>query len=181
MAIQKETYTIAEYSELANAPDNNRILELIDGELVEKMPSFTPSRIAAKVIFFLTQFNMQHDLGYVTGADGGYVMGEGNVFIPDVGYISKQRLPEEPRREVPVPPDLAIEVKSPTDSIRDLRKKAERYIDFGTRLVWLVFPETQTVEVYVPDVDVITRTIDDSLDGGEVLPGFTLAVREVFV
>ncbi|MCS7072215.1 MAG: Uma2 family endonuclease [Anaerolinea sp.] len=157
-----------------------RILELIDGELVEKMPSFTPSRIAARISFFLMQYLMERDLGYVTGADGGYVLNEGNVFIPDVGFITRARLPEAPAREAPVPPDLAVEVKSPTDTIRELRRKAEQYLAAGTRLVWLVFPDDRRVEVYDGDADVITLSDGDTLTGGALLPGFTLSVRDIF-
>lgn len=181
MAVQREKLTLAEYSDFANAPEReNLIYELIHGELVEKMPSFTPSRIAVRISRRLDTYVDEHDLGYVTGADGGYIMSGEDVFIPDVGYISKARLPQTPVREVPVPPDMAVEVKSPTDSKREMRKKAERYLDFGTQLVWLVFPDERLVEVYVPEEDVITVDIDGVLDGGDVLPGFTLPVREIF-
>ena len=144
------------------------------------MASFEPSRIAARIVRLIGNFIDERDLGYVTGADGGYIMPNGDVLIPDVAYISKERMPAEPQREAPVPPDLAVEVKSPTDSKRQMRKKAERYLDNGARMVWLVFPEDQLVEVYVPDEDVKTFGLDTALDGGEVLPGFTLAVRAIF-
>lgn len=182
MAIDKQLYTLDEYHSILDMPENrDRILELIDGELVEKMPSFTPSRIAMNISFFFKLYLREHPLGYVTGADGGYIMPNGNVLIPDVGYISKVRLPEEPEREAPVPPDLAVEVKSPTDSKRAMRRKAERYLELGTRIVWLVFPDEQQVEVYLSNEDVKTVGVDGTLEGGEVLPGFTLSVRELFL
>lgn len=123
---------------------------------------------------------LKNNIGYVTGEAGGYIMDAENVLIPDVGYISKERLPETPEREAPVPPDLAVEVKSPTDRIRNMRNKAEAYLTFGTRMVWLVFPEDQTIEVYLPDEDVKTLTVEDTLEGGEVLPGFTLPIHDIF-
>lgn len=157
-----------------------RILELIDGELVEKTPSFVPSAVAMTIGAYLRLYVRERDLGYVTGADGGYVLNEGNVFIPDVGFITRARLPEAPAREAPVPPDLAVEVKSPTDTIRELRRKAEQYLAAGTRLVWLVFPDDRRVEVYDGDADVITLSDGDTLTGGALLPGFTLSVRDIF-
>lgn len=106
MAVEKLTYTVAQFQEFESLRENvDRILELIDGEIVEKMPSFTPSRIASRIARFLGNFADEHQLGYVTGEAGGYVMSEGNVFNPDVGYISKERLPEKPEREAPVPPE----------------------------------------------------------------------------
>ena len=181
MAAEKVTYTVDEFQEIESLPENaERILELIDGEIVEKMPSFTPSRIASRIGRFIGNFADERNIGYVTGEAGGYLMAEGNVFNPDVGYISKARLPEEPEREVPIPPDMAVEVKSPTDSKRAMRRKAEKYLASGTRLVWLVFPDEQAVEIYTPDSDVQLFGIEDVLNGGDVLPGFTLKVSDIF-
>src|SRR4051812_23821631 len=116
MDIQSKIYTIEEFQEFEALPEHaGQIFELIDGEIIQKMPSFTPSRIASRINRFIGNFVDARDLGYVTGADGGYVMSPGNVFNPDVGFISKKRLPTEPEREAPVPPDMAVEVKSPTD------------------------------------------------------------------
>ncbi len=159
---------------------HNRLFELVDGEIVEKVASYTPSRIALKVGRFIGNWLDEHPIGSVTGADGSYIMAEAQVYMPDVGYISKARMPQAPEREVPMPPDLAVEVKSPTDSLRELRRKAENYIAFGTRLVWLVLPESATVEVYEGANDVVTLTRDDTLTGGAALPGFTMPVRTLF-
>jgi Uma2 family endonuclease len=181
LAVHRKLYSVQEFWDIENQPENaDRILELIEGEIVEKMPSFTPSRIASRINRVVGNFVDKRHLGYVTGEAGGYVISPGNVFNPDVGYISKERLPEVPEREAPVPPDLAVEVKSPTDSKRAMRRKAEKYLSAGTRLVWLVFPEQQLVEVYTPDEDVQVVGIDGTLDGGDVLPGFRLPVREIF-
>lgn len=150
MAIHDRTQrlTTAEFLAYCDLPENaDRILEFIDGEIVEKMPSFAPSEIEATIIFYLKRYTMEHRSGHITTADGGYLMPNGNVFIPDVAYISKERLPERPPREAPVPPDLAFEVKSPTDYKRKMRSKADKYIEAGTRLDWLVFPNEQIVEV----------------------------------
>jgi len=179
MVIGEKRFTVTEFHTWCERPENkNRLYELIQGEIVEKMASFTPSKIGMRIGRFVGNFS--DEIGYVTGADGSYVLSEDYEFMPDVGYISKARLPQEPEREVQGPPDFAIEVKSPTDSKRELRKKAEDYLRFGTKMVWLVFPEDKRVEVYVPGQDVQEFGMDDTLDGGDVLPGFTLPVRDVF-
>lgn len=177
----KTRYTLAEFHTFANDPDNaDKLYELIDGEIVEKMGSFTPSQIAATISMFINLWARETRLGYVTGADGSYTISDENEFIPDVAYISKERMPERPPREAPIPPDLAVEVKSPNDRLRAMRRKAETYLERGTKLVWLVFPDTQTVEVYAMDADVVEYKVGDTLTGGEVLPGFTLAVEDIF-
>lgn len=179
MAVQEKRYTLAEFHAFSELPENkNRLLELINGEIVEKVASFTPSKIAMRIGRFIGNF--ADPIGYITGADGSYILSPEHEFMPDVGYISKARLPHEPERQVQGPPDLAVEVKSPTDSKREMRQKAEDYLRFDTKMVWLVFPDERRVEVYVLDEDVQEFGIDDMLDGGDVLPGFSLPVRDIF-
>jgi Uma2 family endonuclease len=181
VAQDKIKLTLADYHQFIDAPENaDRLFELSNGELVEKMPSFLPSEIAGNVIFHLKLFLRERALGRVSGADGGYVMPNGDVLIPDVGFIATLRMPETPEREPLAAPDLAVEMLSPTDRKRALRNKAERYLAHGTAMVWLVFPIEQLVEVYVADADVVTVGIDGVLEGGAVLPGFTLKVSELF-
>jgi Uma2 family endonuclease len=181
MVVQEKRYTLAEYRAFCELPQNkNRLFELIGGEIVEKMASFKSSRLALRIAHLLGNYLDLNGIGYLTGADGSYILSEDTTFMPDVGYISKQRLPQEPEREVEGPPDLAVEVKSPTDSKRELRLKAEDYIRFGTKMVWLVFPDEKRIEVYVPGEDVRELGINHTLDGGDVLPGFTLPVRDIF-
>ncbi|GIL13076.1 MAG: hypothetical protein BroJett038_17960 [Chloroflexota bacterium] len=181
MALREKLYTLDEFHAFVERPENkNRLFELINGEIVEKVASFTPSRIALRIGHLFATYLDQHDIGYVTGADGSYILSPAYEVMPDVGYISKERLPQEPERAVEGPPDLAVEVKSPTDSKRELRQKAEVYLRFGTKIVWLVFPDEQRVEVYVPDDDVREFDMNGTLDGGEVLPGFALPVSQIF-
>jgi Uma2 family endonuclease len=181
MVIQKRTYSYDDYVKFQDLPENEgRIFELIEGEIVEKMPSFEPSEIAITIGYYCKGYLIQNPIGRLSGADGGYIMSDEDTFNPDIGYISKKRMPEKPSREAPMPPDFAVEVKSPTDSKRKMRHKAEKYLAYGTQLVWLVFPDEQAIEVYVPDEDVKTVTIEGILDGYDVLPGFILAVKDIF-
>ena len=175
--------TLSEFNRYVELPENkNRLFELHNGEIVEKMASFIPSKIAMRIGRCLGAFVDDNALGYVTGADGSYILSSNTEFMPDVAYISKVRLPQQPERQVEGPPDLAIEVKSPSDSKRELRLKAETYLRYGTPMVWLGFPEDQHVEVYEQGKDVIDRYLDDndSVDADAVLPGFTLPLRQIF-
>jgi Uma2 family endonuclease len=182
MVIEKKRITYDDYEAFISRPENaDHIFELIDGEIVEKMPSYEPSHIAGWILTFLNMYLLRNDVGYTTTADGGYIMPDENILIPDVGYISRVRMPEKPPREVPTYPDFVVEVKSPTDSKRSLRRKAEKYLEYGTRLVWLVFPDEKQVEVYsLLEEDVITLGLDGVLDGKDVLPDFSLAVKDIF-
>jgi Uma2 family endonuclease len=181
MVLERKKLTYADYQDVLSLPENaDKILELIDGGIVCKPSDFHSSYVAGWFATYLNLYLLQHDIGNVSGASGGYILDHENTLIPDVGYISNVRMPAMPPREAPVPPDLAIEVKSPTDRKRTLRRKAEKYLACGTKLVWLVFREDQLVEVYTADDDVRTFGINDVLDGGDVLPGFTLAIKDVF-
>lgn len=100
--------------------------------------------------------------------------------MPDVAFTSNERGIILETGAIPHMPDLAVEIKSPNDSYIGLRDKAAYYLANGARMVWLVYPDKQMVEIYQPDVDIQILTGSDTIDGGDVLPGFTLAVRDVF-
>lgn len=136
MGVDKKTCTYAEYSAFIDRPENEgRIFELIDGEIVEKMPSFTPSYISLRMATELNLYLRQNPTGRISSEAGGYILSEDDVLIPDVGYISKERMSEFPRREAPIAPNLAIAVKSPGGRKNKMRLKAEKYLAPGTRIV----------------------------------------------
>jgi Uma2 family endonuclease len=117
--------------------------------------------------------------GHVTGEQGGYMVA-GERYAPDAAFLSKEKQPTLAREGYnPIPLDLAIEVISPTDSERNIAIKVANYLAVGT-VVWVMRPEVKEVEVFVPNQPVQVLTVDDVLDGGEVLPGFTLAVKALF-
>lgn len=107
-----------------------------------------------------------------------------NTRRPDVSFIRNDRLQAlQVDKAVPLMPDLAVEVKSPSKYYtrhEGLREKAQYYLDQGSHLVWLVDPEKQLNEVYRASGETQILTIKDTLEGGEVLPGFALPVREIF-
>ncbi len=175
-------YSPEEFERFISAPENvNRNFELIAGEIVEKMVSNPrSSSIGALFAGFLAVYVRQHDLGRVTGADGGYVIGK-EQYIPDAAFISRVRQPVQPSDAYnPLAPDLAVEVLSPTNDDNQMRIKIANYLAAGT-VVWLADPDKQRVEVYRSGQAPQVLGIDNELDGGDVLPGFRLPVRDIFL
>jgi len=172
--------TVEEFDQFAALPANqNKRLEYVGGEVSEVVSNSYSSEIAANVLAEIRMFVKGQKLGRVTGADGGYrVMGER--YIPDAGFISFARQPQSSHEAyTPNPPDLAVEVLSPSDDPVEMRIKIVNYLRAGTT-VWLVNPERKHVEIYAPDQAPLMVGIDGVIDGGTVLPGFRLAVRDIF-
>lgn len=181
MEMLKMAITPEGFEQIAALPENaTRILELIDGELVEKMgANLLSSRIATRIARFIDQFLDANPIGHVTGEAGIYRVFDNN-FAPDVGYISKARLPELDYEHLcPLSPDLAVEVVSSSDREKDLAFKIGNYLAAQT-VIWVVYPLDKEVHVYVPGEPVQALDINGTLDGGKILPGFTLAVKEIF-
>lgn len=174
--------TADEFFALASRPENEeRRLELEDGVIVE-MGSSSPlnSATAMRIGYFLSGFVLQRNLGTVTGPDGGFQLSPNVVRQPDVGFISKERAPTLPRRFT-IAPDLAVEVVSPDE---DVFKKARDYLQAGCRMVWAVYAEDRVVyQMTLNDRGAIISLPfgeGDTLDGGDVLPGLALPVRDLF-
>ena len=181
MVAQPKAYTVEAFDDFVNLPENaDKLFEFIGGEIVEVPSNPYSSAIAATILFFFKLFLRENNIaGHITGADGGYIVGQER-YAPDVAFISKKRQPELPYHGYnPNPPDLAVEVVSPTDSLRKLMEKVGNYLAVGT-VVWVVYPETKEIAVYAPGQPVRIFGIDDTVDGGDVLPGFRLAVKEIF-
>jgi Uma2 family endonuclease len=161
----------------------NRLCELVDGTLVEKAMGFDESRFAALIVAYFINFLEQNDLGAALGADGMVKLFPGLVRIPDAVFISWTRYPKHTRRRGEVPhvvPDLVVEVLSATNTAKEMERKLDEYFQAGVRLVWYVDPKKRTVRVYIArDRSVLLRE-EHVLDGGEVLPGFSLSIREWF-
>lgn len=186
MLIARKVYTRAEFYDFIQQPQNiDRVFELIDGEIVEKMPSFGySSGLGARMTTFVGMYLLKHDIAHMTDAQGGYEIDDGNALAPDIGVILKSRLPELPHDSyVPVRPDLVVEVVSVPD-LKDpenrIEKKLQRYINAGVPLIWYLFPEREQAEVHKKGEPKQIMGLDDTLGGGEVLPGFTLSVRKMF-
>ena len=159
--------------------------ELIRGVLVETVSvGGEHAEIAITISAVMWAFVRPRRLGRVFGTDGGVWLEDDPDLVrePDVGFISSERLPLDTRVRgyYRVPPDLVVEIASPSDTVREVYDKARMWLSHGVTLVWTVFPDTRTIDVHVLGSPVYTLTEDDALDGGAALPGFTLPVREVF-
>ena len=184
MVVQDRIYTAEEFWQIVNETDDDIRLELVEGIIIEMPPSSPINTIiAGRILAFVFNFVEENDLGYVSGADGGYTLSPAHVRVPDVAFISKARLPEIPEQFKDAP-DLVFEVISPSESARKVNDKTQLYLSSGVRMVVNVYPEDQVVEVWKSTGDggmqVHTLTIEDVFDGGDVLPGFKLPVKKIF-
>jgi Uma2 family endonuclease len=161
----------------------NRRYELVDGTLVEKGMGFDESFFALFLTGALLDYLKSHDVGKPVGDGAMMRLFPGLVRLPDAAFISWERYPKKKRRrgEIPtVAPDLVVEVLSKGNTPKEMKRKLHEYFKAGVRLVWYVDPSKRTVRVY-PAVDRFTVLHeDDTLDGGDVLPGFSLSIRDWF-
>ncbi len=161
----------------------NRLCELVDGTLVEKVMGYRESLLAGAILVFLRGFVDARNLGLITGPDGMMRLYPGLVRIPDVAFTSWDRLPagRVPEQAIPdLAPDLAVEVLSKGNTPGEMDRKLHEYFDAGVRLAWLVDLDTRTVEVYCEPNRSTTHYENQSLDGGDVLPGFSLELSRLF-
>ena len=161
----------------------DRLCELIDGVLVEKPMGYRESLLAVAIAAALRAFVVPHKLGLVTGEAGMVKLSPGLVRIPDVAYVSRQRLPGGRVPSEPIPrlvPDLAIEVLSESNTAAEMARKRREYFEAGVRLVWLVDLDARTVTVFTGPDESSTLDQNQVLDGGDVLPGFTLPLAGLF-
>lgn len=126
----------------------------------------------------------EHQLGECYGAETGFILARDPdvVLAPDLAFISRDRVPTgaDEVSFLEIAPELVVEVISPSDRSRDVIAKAHEYLEAGVALIWLIDPEDQVVTVYEPESRPHTLTVDDTLDGGEVLPGFSLQLAQLF-
>lgn len=161
----------------------DRICELVDGILVEKDMGFFESTLAAVLSHFIQQYLDQHDLGLVGGEAGFLRLATRTVRAPDVSFLSWKSMPGGELPASPIPrlaPDLAVEILSQGNTSAEMADKLKEYFKAGTRLVWIVDPQVRTVLVYTSPRKPLLRTEGDTLDGGKVLPGFQLSIKEWF-
>ena len=175
--------TATEADLLAVQKKDDLLCELVAGVLVAKGMGYTESILALALAGFLRAFVRPRKLGFVSGPDGTLRILAGLVRIPDVAFTSVDRLPGRRRPTNPIPnlvPDLAIEVLSASNTNAEMAIKRQEYFTAGVRLVWEVNHDTRTLTVYTTAAPGTVLTEADTLDGGDVLPGFTLPLTELF-
>ncbi len=179
MTVQERLYTAAD---LAHLPDDGTRFELVRGELIEMPPpKRIHGRLVARLILLIGAFISERRLGEIL-AESGFMLAESpdTVRAPDVAFISNARLKPATNDYDRVAPDLAVEVVSPGNTVGMMHDKIAQYFAAGVRQVWLVFPESRAVHVYRSAKQVTILDGSDMLDGGDVLPGFSVPVSAVF-
>jgi Uma2 family endonuclease len=185
MVIQEKFYTAADLWALTHH-ESERRFELTEGVLIEMSPAGGKhGGLAHELGRRVGNLVVDKKLGYVTAAETGYILNKDpkhkdTVRAPDVGFVAKERLPDGlPDGYIPLAPDLAIEVVSPNDSAEEIASKISDYTRFGVRMFWFFYPKPKKVHVHTPP-NLKILSVDDVLDGGDVLPGFKLALKDIF-
>lgn len=160
-----------------------RLCELVDGILVEKPMGYEESVLALELARLLGNFVAGRRLGLVTGEGGMMSLARGLVRIPDVAFVSYDRLPgrKPPRRPIPrLAPNLAVEVLSRSNTSKEMDRKLVDYFDAGVELVWFIDPRARNVEVFTSPGSSTMLKAGQTLTGGNVVPGFKLKLRDLF-
>jgi Uma2 family endonuclease len=160
-----------------------RLCELVDGVLVEKAMGFHEGFLAGLLLHAIAGFTWRHKLGIVLPGDASMRLFSGLVRMPDVSFVSWDRMPGRKVPDVAVAdfaPDLAVEVVSKSNTKKEIERKLDEYFNAGVRLVWLIYPNKKMVEVYTSRLRKRVLRENDTLDGGRVLPGFKLSLAEFF-
>lgn len=189
MVIGERLISAEEFFEIVQRPENEgRRLELVHGVIVEDMAggaSGEHGESAALFLYHVMGHVLPNKLGRVTAAETCYRLhrlpeGRDIVRCPDVGFVSFEKAPEPLRTGlVPFAPDLAVEVVSPGNTADEMQMRVRDFLRYGTKIVWVAYPNTRTVEVHTAD-GARTLEADDLLDGGDVLPGFRVPVSAFF-
>ncbi|MCY4540154.1 MAG: Uma2 family endonuclease [Chloroflexi bacterium] len=188
MTTQERLLDVDAVSELMRQPElADKRFYMIDGVIFEMSPvQRVHSRLASIVDFFLRGYVMSKDLGEVHVELGFYPAGDRSTLLaPDVAFVSHARLSQQPEDGfLSIMPDLAVEIASPSDTLAQLRHKAQIYLDKGSSLVWIVLPAEKGVDVCRSaagarlDIEFVGQ--DGVLSGEDALPGFELALTQLF-
>ena len=182
MRTKKTTLTAEELLRLSTTGSR---YELVKGELFEMPPAGgRHGGVAMQIGALLNAYVRAHSLGQVFAAETGFILRRDpdTVRAPDAAFVAKDRLPagELPPGYLEMVPDLAVEVVSPGDSAREVREKVADWMRAGVRLLWAIDPATRSVTVYRSTDDFSVLSEDDTLDGGQVIPGFSAAINDLF-
>lgn len=187
MTTQERLYTPSDLWEISHQLETSaKRYELVEGMLIEMSPAGGEhGDLASELNMQIRMFVKQHRLGKVTAAETGYVLftdeaGKATVRAPDVGFVAQDRISQRlPKGYIPFPPDLAIEVVSPNDKPDEIESKISDYLRAGVRLIWHFYLDAKTVRVDSP-AGGFRVSESEILDGGDVLPGFSVSVQELF-
>lgn len=174
------TLTIKDLENLQSERPDWR-MELVDGEIIVMSPSgYESEEVATNFSIELGNWVRPRQLGRVTGSNAGFILPNTNTRAPDVSFVRAERLKRSPRSFAQLAPDLAVEVKSPSDSLTKLREKIQDFLKAGTQVGILIDPESKTVEIYRQGEDVVILGDRDVLTLPDLLPGWQVAVADLW-
>ncbi len=176
--------TDEQFFQLAGLNRELRLELTAEGELIVMPPTGGETgRRNIRIASRLDLWSEQDGTGIAFDSSTGYVLPNGAKRSPDASWVERARLAaltaEQRRKFLPLCPDFVVELRSPTDRLRDVQAKMEEYLDNGARLGWLLDPEERRVYVYRPGAPVERLDAPQTLSGDPVLPGFTLDLREI--
>lgn len=169
--------------DLRNLGDRGDNLELIRGELVEvTLPNSTHGSVMTSIALLIGNFVREHRLGRLYTGDVGVVIEHNpdTVLGPDLSFFIADRVPADKPVYFQTPPDLTIEIVSPSNAAREIERKTGMYLEAGVSQVWIVYPAMRQVAVHSPSGAPMTLQADDQLTGGDILPGFSITVSSIF-
>ena len=170
--------------EFARIPNDDFHYELVEGRVVRMSPPGSRHGVlATQIASLLHQHATTHELGVVMTSAGVKLAADPDtVREPDIAFLRRDQIPAAgvPDGFWPGAPDLAVEIKSPGDRRSEIRTKVDDYLARGVRMVWVVDPKWKTVTRHLPHASPVTFGMDDMLDGGDVVPGFTCPVQRLF-
>ena len=179
MVSQEKLLTVSAFEAFADAHDDQRF-ELIDGRMLEKMPTEEHAIIAANIVTELTLYARKH--GGRAAVEPRHRMPDDdhNARLPDVAYTAEANLlPVVRTGSIPQMPDLAVEIQSPSQGPKLMADKAAYYLTNGCRMVWLVYTSKKLVEIITHDDRQLLDT-NETINGADVLPDFSMSVALVF-
>ncbi len=170
-----------EFAQFVSLTENSdRRFELIHGQVVEKLPTMLQSVIKGQIGGEIGVYLREHPLGWAAfSVDYSLPSDTLNVRMPDISFILSEGRKILREGFVPYMPEIAIEVQLPDQSDKFMKDKGEYYLANGSKMVWIVYPRLQMVEVLTP-TERYLLSITDTLTGGDVLPGFNLQISEIF-
>ena len=175
--------TLLTAHELEQMPDDDSVqIELDEGELIRMPPAgMDHGECGIEIAYLLKDYVKKHDLGKVYAAETGFKLSDDTVRAPDVAFVRKERLAAVHWKGFGKgAPDLAVEIFSPSDSVRQLMRKVKQYFAAGCHTVWIVYPERREIQVLeATGADRLLRA-GDNLEARELLPGFSAPVQPIF-
>jgi len=171
--------------DLMSLPDNGKRYELIEGELVEMSPTSNEHGfIELNVAYLIRTYLKQNPTGRAGVGEVGFRTRKDDktVRAADAYFISYERLPKGSSTQgfSDIAPEVVIEVISPSDRTGDIADKTQEWLDFGVLMVWNIYPRQKSIHIFQPDQKPLVLFEDDRVDGGKILPDFSMKVSELF-